>query len=216
MNRGKNYIKILILVLLVVAVAFAAGFFLSAKRSEGRKITADTLFQQMQTVSTMATLEYNYTNMGKFEDSADLNGWTIPLTKKSFILTYDGKITAGIDMQDVQVDVGKGTITVTLPPAKILSHEVNEKSIELYDESKNIFNHISIGDYAAFAAEQKRVMEKKTIEKGLLDSAQKRAKTVISQFLKTNAGLGDEYELKFKTEKNRGYAGEPEETESAA
>lgn len=154
----------------------------------------------MQTVSNVATLEYNYTNMGKFEDSADLKGWEIPLTTKSFILTYDGKITAGIDMQNVQVDLRGDTIDVKLPPAKILSHEVDEESIELYDETKNIFNPISIKDYAAFAAEQKKVMEKKTLENGLLDTAQKRAKTVITQFLQSIPELA-EYEVVFDTAK---------------
>ena len=53
--------------------------------------------------------------MGKFEKNADLNGWTIPLTKASFILAYDGKITAGVRLDDVQIDVQDKTITITLP-----------------------------------------------------------------------------------------------------
>ncbi|MFQ9072278.1 MAG: DUF4230 domain-containing protein [Faecalibacillus faecis] len=38
-------------------------------------------------------------------------------------------------------------LNITLPAAKILSHEIDEKSIEVYDESSNIFNQISINDY---------------------------------------------------------------------
>lgn len=196
--KGKRFIKWILILLIVCMIAFTAGFLFSMKKSSGEEITSDTLFQQMQTVSKLATLEYNYTNMGKFEDSADLNGWDIPLTKKSFILTYDGKITTGIEMEDVKVDIQGKRIEITLPQAQILNHEVDESSIELYDETKNIFNPISINDYAAFSAEQKKVMEEKTVANGLLASAQKRAENVITQLIGGNLNL-EEYDLVFKT-----------------
>ena len=148
-------------------------------------ITSDTLFQQLRSVSQLTTVEYHYTNMGKFEKNADLNGWTIPLTKASFILAYDGKITAGVRLDDVKIDVAQTTITITLPAAEILSHEVDESSIEVYDESNNIFNPISISDYAAFSKQQKEVMENKVIEGGLLLQARQKAGEVISQLLTT-------------------------------
>lgn len=197
-GQSKRFIKLILIVLIVCIAAFTAGFLFSMKKSSDGEITADTLFQQMQTVSKLATLEYNYTNMGKFEDSADLNGWNIPLTRKSFILTYDGKITAGIEMQDIEVDIQGRRIEITLPQAQLLSHEVDESSIELYDETRNIFNPISISDYAAFSAEQKKVMEEKTVANGLLASAQKRAKSVITQLIGGIVDL-EEYDLVFKT-----------------
>lgn len=113
-----------------------SGVLLAQRSHSGKTaVTSDTLFQQLRSVSQLTTVEYHYTNMGKFEKNADLNGWTIPLTKASFILAYDGKITAGVRLDDVQIDVQDKTITITLPPAEILSHEVDEASIEVYDES---------------------------------------------------------------------------------
>ena len=89
----------------------------------------------VRSVSQLTTVEYHYTNMGKFEKNADLNGWTIPLIKASFILAYDGKITAGVRLDDVQIDVQEKTITITAPAAEILGHAVDEASIGDYDES---------------------------------------------------------------------------------
>ena len=182
----RKMISITIVALILGAVCFLGGVLLAQRSHSGKTtVTSDTLFQQLRSVSQLTTVEYHYTNMGKFEKNADLNGWTIPLTKASFILAYDGKITAGVRLDDVQIDVQDKTITITLPPAEILSHEVDEASIEVYDESNNLFNPISISDYAAFSKHQKTVMEGKVVDGGLLEEARKKAGEVISQLLET-------------------------------
>lgn len=200
LKKGKRILIFVIVFVVICAVCFAGGFLLSKKSSQGSKITSDTLFEQVQAISSIATLEYNYTNMGKFTDNAKLNGWTIPLTEKSFILTYDGKITAGIQMDAIKIDVRGKTIAITLPPAEILNHEVDENSIEVYDETKNIFNQISVSDYAAFSSKQKKVMEDRAIKGGLLKEAQERAQKVISKLLKNDTKIAADYTINFKTE----------------
>ncbi len=136
---------------------------------EPTEITSDLLSQQIQSISELATVEYNYTNMGKFENQATFYGWKVPFTTKSFIISYDGKIKAGIDMSLVEVNMRGKNIDITVPEAKILSHEMDEESIEVFDETKNIFNQISITDYNQFAIDQKDNMEIKAKEKGLLE-----------------------------------------------
>ena len=69
-----------------------------------------------------------------------------PVDKKSFLLTYAGQLKAGVRMDQAEVDVKGKTITVLLPEVEILSNIIDEKSIEVYDETKNIFNPISIED----------------------------------------------------------------------
>lgn len=197
-KRGKRILILAVIFVVICAICFGGGFFFSKKSSQGSKITSDTLFEQVQAVSSIATLEYNYTNMGKFTDNTKLNGWSIPLTEKSFILTYDGKITAGIQMDAIKIDIRGKNITITVPPAEILSHQVDEKSIEVYDETKNIFNQISVSDYAAFSAKQKKVMEEKAVEGGLLKEAQDRAEKVISKLLKNDTKIATDYEISFK------------------
>ena len=51
--------------------------------------------------------------------------------------------------------------------------------------ANNLFNPISISDYAAFSKQQKIVMEDKVIDGGLLEEARKKAGEVISQLLTT-------------------------------
>lgn len=131
------------------------------------KVTSDLLSQQIQSISELATVEYSYTNMGKFENQATFYGWKVPFTTKSFIISYDGKIKAGIDMSLVEVKMNNEKIDIHIPKAKILTHEIDEKSIEVFDETHNIFNQISITDYNQFAIDQKENMEKESFRKRL-------------------------------------------------
>ena len=186
---------------IIIIVVIAAIFFFVGKiwpsGEEPTKITSDLLSQQIQSISELATVEYSYTNMGKFENQATFYGWNVPFTTKSFIISYDGKIKAGIDMSQVEVKINNRKISVNVPQAKILSHEIDEKSIEVFDETHNIFNQISITDYNQFALDQKENMEKKVLEKGLIQEAQDKAETSIQTFIQSSNHLSEEYTFDF-------------------
>lgn len=187
-----------IIVIVVIAVVF---FFVGKVWPSGEEptaITSDLLSQQIQGISELASVEYNYTNMGKYENQATFYGWKVPFTTKSFILSYDGKIKAGIDMSLVEVHMSGKNINISIPEAKILSHEIDEKSIEVFDETKNIFNQISITDYNQFAIDQKESIENKAKEKGLLEEAQNKAQETIKTFVESMYSSDDEYKIEIK------------------
>ena len=157
-----------IIAIVIIALVFFFVGKLWPSGEEPTKMTSDLLSQQIQNISELAVVEYNYTNMGKFENQATFYGWKVPFTTKSFIISYDGKIKVGIDMSLVEVKIKGKNISVSVPEAKILSHEIDEKSIEIFDETKNIFNQISITDYNQFAIDQKDKMETSVKEKGII------------------------------------------------
>lgn len=192
-NTRKTITSIIILLLVSLFIFFAGMKF--ADRNSKPAITSTALTQQLQEVSDLAVLEYNYTNVGKFENSLKLNGWSIPLTKKSFLLTYSGKIKAGVDMKQAQIKIKQQTIIVELPEIKILSNELDENSIELYDETKNIFNPISINDYKTFALKQKTDAEEEAIENGLLSEAATKAQSAIRSFLNMVPEIKENYRI---------------------
>ena len=55
--------------------------------------------------------------------------------------------------------------------------------MQVFDETRNIFNPITIEDYNGFQNDQKDAMEQKAVENGLLTQAKTNAQTVIRQFL---------------------------------
>lgn len=187
-------IKQIVFVVIVAAISLTIGSFIGGKQSKP-EITSDLITQQLRSASELTTLEYLYTNIGKFENNIDFNGWNIPLTTKEFVLSYDGVIKAGIDLEALEVKVEGQRIVVTLPQATITSHVIDEKSIQLFNESKNIFNQISVQDYVDFTKVLKEEKELDLETKGLLEQAQEKSKEVLTTLIDT---LTDhEYTIEF-------------------
>lgn len=182
--------------LIICLVCFFAGRSIG-KSAGSTEMSAVVLENRLTEISEFASLTYTYTNMAEFENSKDFYGIKVPFTTKSFIITYDGTIKAGVDLAKAEVDVSGKKITVTLPAAEILSHEIDEDSLEIFDENTSIFNPLKVSDYNTFNKEQKAEMEKKATDKGLLTEAGKKAADAIDDFISQLGG--DEYTITVNT-----------------
>ena len=169
---------------LLLLLAFWLGA-LWRGREQQPTITSDLLGQQLRSVQELVSVEYHYTNMGKFENQLDFYGWKVPFTTKSFLVSYDGVIKAGVDLSGAEVDVDelRKAVTITLPESKILSHEIPEDSLQVFDETRNIFNPITIEDYTGFTKDQKAEVEQKAIDEGLLTDAAEKARGAVETFV---------------------------------
>lgn len=180
-------LKYVLLGFLLCVTVGLFGFFAgqAALRNSQQNIRLDAVVigNQLTQISELATVNYQYTNMAQFTNSNDFYGVTIPFTTKKFILTYDGVIKAGMDLSRTKVDVTDATVTVTLPSPRILSHEIEEDSIEVFDEKTSIFNPFTVEDFSSFQADQKAEMEQKAVERGLLAQAAEKAEDSISALL---------------------------------
>lgn len=196
----KMKILLILLTLLLICGAVLAAFLCGlrqASQAAEPQITSDLLASRLRSVQELVTVSYYYTNMGRFENQVDFYGWKVPFTTKSFIVSYDGVIKAGVDLEQLQVSIGGGEVTVTLPESRIISHEIPEDSLEVFDESDNLFNHITIEDYTAFTQDQKSAMEQRAVDGGLLDRANQEARTAVDSLLRIMPGL-EEYTLTVK------------------
>ena len=172
---------------------------------EGKPIiTGDTIREQFSDLGELVAIEYIYTNADQYENQNQVTvfKWEVdvPFTAKSFLLSYDGRIKAGVALSNVQVNINDNahTITVTLPPAEITSHEIFEDNIRVFNEKDGIFNRITVENYADFIGGQKTVMEQRAIDLGLLTSADKNAQTVLRSLLSSLPGMED-YRLTITT-----------------
>lgn len=163
-------------------------------------ITDSLISEQLNALRELVTTEYLYTNSGKYENQnqitiigKDIN---IPFTGKRFIVAYDGRIKAGIDIGKAQIDIDEDAraITIALPKSEIISHETFEDTLVVLDETNNVFNPISIENYNEFVSAQKDSMEEKAIERGLLTNADVEAKLMVQSFLSQIPGI-DTYKL---------------------
>lgn len=182
----------------VVCLAVGAICFFCGRLSIGeqKELSAVVLQNRLTAISELASVTYAYTNMAQFESSNDFYGMTLPFTTKSFILTYDGEIKAGVDLSQAQVDLSGTAVTVTLPEAEILSHAIDESSVEVFDEKTSIFNPFTVEDFTAFRQDQQKEMEERAVEEGLLEDAAEQARRSVVALL--SAALPEEYTLEVK------------------
>ena len=192
--RLRTKLLLTVLALLLVGGLVMATFLCGLSRG-GREaepvITGDLLGEHLRSAQELVTVAYYYTSMGRFENQVDFYGWKVPFTAKSFIVSYDGVIKAGVDLSQVQVEVDeiRQAVTVQLPASRILSHEIPEDSIEVFDESDNLFNRITIEDYTGFTLDQKKAMEQRAEDNGLLTSADEKARAAVESLLTLMPGM---------------------------
>ena len=196
MNKEKKYranpvkmIRLIIIIIILCALLVGAGFFAGkGSGKERQELSAVVVQSQITEIAELATVTYSYTELGQYESSKEFYGTKVPFTTNKFILTYDGVIKAGVDVGKAQIEEQGGTITVRLPEAQVLSHEIDENSVKVFDEKTSIFNQFTVEDYTAFYADQKKSVEEKAISKGLLTEAKSQAVKAVSAALEPLAG----------------------------
>ena len=128
------------------------------------------------------------------KNSRTIKGWKIPLTRKSFVISYDGTVKAGIkDLTKAEVIPSEGNVVIKLPEMEITDITIDNDSFKIMDESNNIFNSISIDDLNDAQKELKKKMKERAVEKGVLDIAKNNAETLLSEMLKSPTG---DYDVK--------------------
>ena len=194
LGKSKKAIGgVIAIIVLVIAIFFAGVHYASGSNND--KITSTTIKNQLTEINELALYSYDYSKVGKFSNKLSFNGWKIPLTQKTFIITYNGSIKAGIDLKQAKISIDNDQLNITLPAAKILSHE-----IEVYDESSNIFNQISINDYKSFATKEKKKNEKEAISNGILEKSKTKAEQTLTTYLQAIPEIKDHYKLNITIE----------------
>lgn len=168
------------------------------------EVIFDIIDSEIKSIGELATMEYMYTDAAKYSDLKEFLGYELPFTSKSFIIKWDGSIKAGIDLKklETKVDEEQRIITVSLPEAEILSHEIDNESFETLDEKDNIFNPIKIDDIRSFDQANKTAMEEKVIENGMLEQAHEYAQIMVESLLTVIPEIKNDYQIVFSNNIN--------------
>lgn len=197
MKKAKKMFLGLVAIIIIVFASYffgmKGGLF---KTSE--KISSEIVKNQILSVKELTTLKYKYTNVGSFENQSEFYGMKVPFTHKKFIISYDGEVNAGINLEEAQVllDDQNKKINIKLPKSKILNHVIDEDSLTVFDEKSAIFNKLEIKDFSNFRKDEMKKVEEDLLEKGFLEEADEKTKEAIVEILKINPLL-EEYEIKF-------------------
>lgn len=171
---------VIVAVVLVVIFSCAYGTFF---QSQG--ISSKAVEQRMQDIGELATQEAYVTIVNKDASKAKLFGIDVPLTDSKYIFSYDVTIKAGLNFADVSltVDEKHKIVTVSLPEVTILDTSIDLDSLEVYDESSNIFNPLKISQMNTNQQLMEEQGKEKALSMGILEAAQSNAEVLMTSLL---------------------------------
>ncbi|MEG0771808.1 DUF4230 domain-containing protein [Clostridium sp.] len=167
MSILKIYKKIKLMLILLIALAIAL-FCSSFTLKDNLEKKCELVAEKLVTISELATIKYNYSNVISIKDNLKYKDFIIPFTEKSCVIKYNGYITAGVDLSKALISAENKELLISLPPSTILNHTVNEEEIFIFDEKSSAFNKLNIGDMLKEIISEKEKTEEELIKEGFL------------------------------------------------
>lgn len=176
----------------------ATGQETEANEKVLKPLDVQSIKTKLSQVSELATVSYQYTDLAQHEKSEKLWGMKIPFSTSKILIQYSGTIKAGIDLAQAQFAVEQDTVvTFMLPKAKILSHDIDQGSLRVLNQSNGLFSSIKIEDFNKFCAEHRDSMECRALNTGLLQTAQEKSQESLS--LITDPLIAEGYTVRLTT-----------------
>ncbi len=159
------------------------------------------IMEEVCDIEELATLEYRYTNVGTVDaakqfTNTDIN---IPFSKKTAVVTMDGIIKVGIDVEQIGIETveEEKKIIVRVPEAKLLSNELDENSVQIYDEKNGLFNKLTLEDGSAIRQEIKDKAVENAVKNGVYEQAIRNVENVLRCMIEAAPG-GKDYQIVFE------------------
>lgn len=150
------------------------------------KVTVDTdvIKDGLREMQVLTTEEYSFTQVEKYEKTRDIF-WFVQ-AESSFLYSYDGVITAGIDCSKITVDFDEstGVVSVNIPKSEIQAIDIDYDSFRKYEEKESFWNKLDMSDYNDAMKEFEEKARKSALEKGILERADDNANSLISNFVR--------------------------------
>jgi len=166
-----------------------------------REISVESLEEGIRDIGTLVTQEYLFTDAVSQSKVKTLFSLTLGFTESSYLATYDGVVTAGIDFGSISVDLDREVraVTVRMPKAAIQNVDIDPASFVLYSEKNGIGNPLSVSDFNGSLVELEEKARERAIERGILKQADENARRVVETFI---GGVLDlrEYNILWETE----------------
>ena len=181
-KRRFNFITLFFIATTILLAILLVSVNFSKEKELGYDSTA--VLNRVVPIQELALIKYNYSGVIGYKDFVKILKINVPLTEKSFLLKYNGYIKAGVDFENIKVEVSGKDVHISLPRARILDTMIDEKSIKVYNESMNAFNPLTIADYNKAIVKEKDTMVNDAISQGILKDASKQAEVVLTSIMK--------------------------------
>ncbi len=159
-----------------------------------KKISGDIIQDGLRDMGFLVTEEYYFTEVVSYSSVKKLfKTIKLGITESSYLASYDGVISAGLDFEKISVEKNdeERIITIRLPKSEVKYMQIDPESFVLYSEKEGLGNKISLSDYNDSLIELEKNAEKKAVDRGLLKRADDNAKLVISNFVNSLVDTSD-------------------------
>jgi len=161
----------------VLAVRRAAGSLGALGQPAEPRITQQTVVERLREVAKLVATEMTLRDVVIYEQ-------TRFASTKKVLLVVTGKVSAGIDMEHgttVSIDSAEKRITVTLPPAQIISVDV--LNVTTYDERAGLLNPFTPEDRDIIQRRIRGQLMTAARQSGILEHADQSAAKVLTELL---------------------------------
>lgn len=150
-----------------------------------QEIMIKTMEEGVCDMGMLVTQEYYFTDAVTQSKVKTLFSIPLGFTETSYVATYDGVVTAGLDFTRIRIglDIKGKTVIVRMPEAEIQNVDIDPNSFVLYSEKNGLGNPLSIADYNGSIVDLENKAKNRAIERGLLEQADENAKRVVSSFI---------------------------------
>jgi len=199
---------IAIAAIVCIVIVFIAGILISNTFrtlfsgepiiEEVQTVSATLLEERIRELSELITLIYNYRDVVFIDEYTQLAGLRLPGTRATITMVYDGAMRMGVDLALASVRIDGSVITIGLPAAQIVAHEIGNEEIK--DERTGLFNRIDVPEYLEYVQERRQEMRERVVELGLLDQAQENARIQVGTFIVSlldMVGTEERFEVRF-------------------
>lgn len=156
----------------------------SCSNNEGSNKKIEPQASQMKSICELATMQCYYHNVAKYmnDDAAGMLWWK---KDRKFWVEYSGVVTIGIDTSLVKIDIDDKTVTITIPPAKVLGCKVDEKTLtkDSFIVANNSAKVEAEHQTEAFKEAQAKMQEEASKDTVLLANAQQRAQKLLEDYV---------------------------------
>ncbi len=192
-KHSKITKKIMLFVGGIIIIILIIGF-MKAHNENKLTITTKSSLEKIMEINKLSTIEYTYNAIvTKYKNDE------VKEDNVEYYVAYNGKVTAGIDFNEINIDVDykEKKIYVTLPNVEIHETNVDMGTLD-YIHEKNVPEKDSISQ-EAYKLCKNDLRERAQNETELLSNAEENAKSAIEALLKPWVESVDkEFQIEFR------------------
>ena len=185
---------IIIILVLVISIAINTLLIFRKKDKPEKEAVRSTILEGIRSVSELATVRQNFQSIVTFESSKKIPGlsWTIPGTKRKFMLKYNGTIVCGCDLTKVKLTEGYGDrMRIILPKSEVLDVYADMQSLEVYDQSAGLFTHVKLEEQNREIAADLEKVKTHELQNGILELSDQNVKKILASVVAPTGMLAD-------------------------